>query len=267
MSRRNLLKLGVTGFTGIVYPGFIKPPDPTYENRNKVSSEKVETMPEIKQDPKKRNCAPISYANAILWLADNGYPDLVQGIPSLPTVQKALVDKLTQNMKTDNIGTSRSDQHNGLANYIRSRGYDVEIEYYGCKVDSCGRFLSCDPDLDFIEEGVKGSSNVILALNEYEYDPSQKIYSPTLSHGVTVSDAIRLGPNAMDIVVSDSLGYFKKLRLSHTEDQSIIELLQARDGYEKVSSCLECERLDNRSEKYPDRILIIPDVVKFKVLN
>jgi hypothetical protein len=134
-------------------------------------------------------CAPVAVSNILIWLDQNGFPNIVPGRDGSSRVQYRLIKTLGSDvyMRTDrNTGTSPLDTMMGLERYALDRGYTIHIEWKGWR--DGGKFVHSDPtpSLAWLAEGAKGLSNMIISVGWYTYDPRKKVYERLGGHYVTV---------------------------------------------------------------------------------
>jgi hypothetical protein len=136
-------------------------------------------------------CAPAAVANGLYWLATRGRADLVERGPDPTEVQLRLVRDLASPEYLDtNLtrGTGAGLLLQGVARYLRSRGYDdFEMSYQGWRLHP--RHFSAGqrkPQLAWIKEGLQREGVVWLNLGWYRHDPATDRWTRLGGHWVTV---------------------------------------------------------------------------------
>ena len=121
-------------------------------------------------------CGPSAAGNAILWLGNNGYPNLLpeaEGEAGQIELVKALASKRCMNTG-EKSGTGPTDMVKGLVAYAEARGYEVEeANYQGWKSvpkayegpKGLGPDGHADPDRAF--DNLKPNTIVLLHLGWY----------------------------------------------------------------------------------------------------
>lgn len=133
------------------------------------------------------HCGPVAVSNALVWLSKNGFPALLRNDSAAAGSQFQLISELSspRYMKTHaERGTKPKNVVAGLKKFVSSRGYDVQIQTMGwrSKANRVGRV----PDIKWIMDSVKGTSNLILNIGWYVFDASKKVYQRTNGHYLTL---------------------------------------------------------------------------------
>ena len=156
----------------------------TISNKKQLSfGNEIYNYPDLKQNDE-YSCGPISAANSIIWLRNNGFPNLCTSNHS-----SALVDELSKSVKlikSENKGTSSNNMCTGLENFINSKGYKIsKLEYQGIRPVDNKYKTSMIPDIEKIKREIK-KDNVIL-LNLGIYNKKNTHYERQYGHWVTVT--------------------------------------------------------------------------------
>lgn len=165
--------------------------------------EKIWTIPDYTQtDPAygglpgsgMEYCAPVSVSNSLMWLSDNGFPNLtprsndrkrdqfeVARLLGSPTYMDT---KLTDERR----GTGPNGLCRGLKRYILDRGYIYKrLETQGWRyVDVEFRTGVDVPDLEWVKRGIKGYGSVFLNIGLYTYNPVTDEYTRVGGHWITL---------------------------------------------------------------------------------
>ncbi len=156
---------------------------------------KVDSIPDFPQVPPgsgratgraSQFCGPAAVTNVLVWLDNNGFPDMVPGVANA-SVEYKLMKYLGQDsfMKVGKTGSSPSNVMSGLYKYCRQRGYRPLIEWRGWRKG--GPFKTSGvPDLRWLFAGSIGTSNVILNIGFYRYEAGTDTYSRISGHFVTM---------------------------------------------------------------------------------
>lgn len=136
-------------------------------------------------------CAPVAVSNSLVWLARNGYPDLLPKTGSRRMTQPQLAMLLGKPgyMDTsDDLGTSPTDLLTGISRFLGETGYDYEyLAYQGWRNHPAAMSGNREkPDIDWIKDGLVGDSAVWLNVGWYAYDPMTEIYERKGGHWVTL---------------------------------------------------------------------------------
>ncbi|HRX85670.1 MAG TPA: hypothetical protein P5572_11695, partial [Phycisphaerae bacterium] len=164
--------------------------------------EKVEAMPDFCQTAPAlgstrsegaRWCGPAAVANAIVWLDQHGYGELIGPEPVTPEVQADVVRELASEdcMGTDEAGTPPKHVVRGIERYFARHGRGVEIETMGWR--SRVRRIGRVPGIEWILRSARGNSNIVLNLGWYTFDPQGQVYQRHDGHYVTVAGYERHG--------------------------------------------------------------------------
>ncbi len=130
-------------------------------------------------------CAPVAAANYLIWLSDNGFPDLNK----FGETTKEKVLNLAKILGGDNymrvtsIGISNSDFQKSVIAYVNDCGYRV-------KKTDCWDFNQYSfeniPDLDRITRGLDNRGMVWLMVGKYSYNQDLDIYVSKGLHFITL---------------------------------------------------------------------------------
>ena len=170
--------------------------------------EKVNSTPDLTQTDKegglpnggKAYCGTVAVSNSLIWLAENGYPNLAPGGNSRKVLQCDLTRLLgTRDYMNTNPteGTGTVGLTRGVGRYIRKQGYEFSrLEYQGWRKHpkEFGTGIS-EPKLPWIMKGLVGNSAVWLNIGWYTYDPSTDRYTRVGGHWVTLVGYTTTGRN------------------------------------------------------------------------
>lgn len=135
-------------------------------------------------------CGPVSSANGIVNLAQNGYPDLLRN-----ETPRSLIDTLATYFKTDEDGTITNNLCRGLDKFVESKGYKSLIQYQGFRPIDSKYKISNVPHLDWINNKINSREMVVLNLGVYNKDASKNLYSRQYGHFVLATGAGHNGFN------------------------------------------------------------------------
>jgi hypothetical protein len=136
-------------------------------------------------------CGPVTVSNSLIWLADNGFPQLAQASGDRKADQFDLIKILGDEDHMDtslNNGTGVFGVTSGVQQYITERGLAYErLEYQGWRTRPASVETGQDwPQLDWIQTGIQGLGAVWLNIGWYTYDPLTDAYYRVGGHWVTL---------------------------------------------------------------------------------
>lgn len=136
-------------------------------------------------------CAPVAVSNSLVWLARNGYPDLLPKNANRRMTQPqlaALLGKPGYMDTSGDLGTSPTDLLTGVSRFLGERGYVYEyLAYQGWREHPAAMSGKSEtPEIDWIKDGLVGDSAVWLNVGWYAYDPMTEIYERVGGHWVTL---------------------------------------------------------------------------------
>jgi hypothetical protein len=142
-------------------------------------------------------CVPVSISNYIIWLSDNGFPNLAPHSGDRKKDQYDVISLLSSSdyLKTDQRTgvTKLLDFLRGLKKYVLEKGYSyntiaaqgtvIQILRQPDREFDSGQIV---PNLDFARKGVQGGGCVWLEIGEYKYNSAADEYSFVRGHLVTL---------------------------------------------------------------------------------
>ncbi len=162
------------------------------------NTERINAIPALTQtDPVARfpyggvhYCGPCAISNSIMWLGENGYPQLLPSAEGRMSKQVALANNLASEKYMDTTlewGTSPAGVLEGIEKYIRDCGYKAQLTYQGFrKVPHRFQTGVKAPQPDWIEAGLNGDSAVWLNVGWYRYSHARKKFVRQGGHWVTL---------------------------------------------------------------------------------
>lgn len=137
-------------------------------------------------------CGPVSAANSIIDLSQNGFPQLYK------SNSDSLIYELARYFKTDEHGTTTNNLCTGIEAYINSKGYQAQIKYQGLRPTEQKYFVGNTPDFNWIKQELGKKNTVILNLGVYrkEVKDGKTIYKRHYGHFVNVTGKNINGLNA-----------------------------------------------------------------------
>lgn len=212
-------------------------------------------------------CAPVSAANAIVAISNQGLPSLY---PSNHPMK--LINELGKVFKTTNQGTTTENLCKGLKAYAESKGYKADIKYQGFR-DITPDIKSANiPDLNWIKNEINKNNAVLLNLGIYKksIQNGNTVYTRHYGHFVTAVGAGNNGlSNASDyLIIHDPYNrvhgdhyirakQIKEGKFIHNKGDNEITLTDNAQGF------LEIPQKLNYFE--PDEVAVINGVVSFNV--
>jgi hypothetical protein len=136
-------------------------------------------------------CCPVSVSNSLVWLADNGFPNLAPRSDDRKRdqfdVAYVLGSPSYMNTSLEN-GTGSNKLCNGLKQYILDKGYTYNrLEFQGWRYVEPEFDTGEDtPDLNWVKHGVKGYGSVWLNIGWYTYDSLTDEYTRIGGHWITL---------------------------------------------------------------------------------
>jgi hypothetical protein len=156
--------------------------------------EKLWGMPDIDQNNSalpgggSNYCGPASASNGLVWLSENGFPNLFDQSSQLDLVAEL---GSSQFMSTGaSSGTGPASMLNGLKAYIEDRGYNIKrLHYQGMRAPSSGPagstpFGSSKISTNWMMRGLEGDAMVILGVGWYTKNGD--VYEREGGHWVTM---------------------------------------------------------------------------------
>jgi VCBS repeat-containing protein len=173
--------------TDLAYGGF-PDPNPPYEDHGGVF------------------CGPTATSNALMWLDENGYPNLVPNTADRKKDQHDLIATIAsaQYMNAyDGDGANPTNLCQGLADYIDARGYNnsYTLQYQGWRSIPAEFDTGVDVvNVNWARTGIQSEASVELwNVGWYDYDSQAKTYTRVGGHWVTMVgyefDASDYNPN------------------------------------------------------------------------
>lgn len=136
-------------------------------------------------------CGPCSVSNGIMWLDDNGYPNLVENTSDRKKDQHDMIIVMGSKkyMNTENVGMAPSrDVVRGVEDYIEDKGYKCNIEFQGIYYPPPDKYIDSNRVvIDWIKEKVLGNTAVYLHVSWVRYDQSTDTYTARGGHWNTVT--------------------------------------------------------------------------------
>lgn len=151
-----------------------------------------------------RYCGPTAAANALIWLADHGYPRLRPKVSDEQLAQKELIKQLAAFMGVHRDGSTSSGFLCGVKTYVRSQGYTPGIDHLSGQALSNGRLIA--PDLALLNESMNPNTVAWLGLGIYHLDPHERKLRRISGHMVTLAGVIPAKAatgDAVGLIISD----------------------------------------------------------------
>lgn len=212
-------------------------------------------------------CAPVSTANTIVAISNQGFPNLYQSNNSMK-----LIDELGKYFKTTNQGTTTENLCNGLKSYVESKGYKTNIKYQGFRDIKSDIKSANVPDLNWIKDEINKNNAVLLNLGIYKksVQDGKTVYTRHYGHFVTAVGAGNNGlSNSPDfLTIHDPYNrvsgdhyirveQIKEGKLIHNKNDNEISLTDNAQGFLEIS-----QRFNYFA---PDEVAVINGVVSFNV--
>jgi hypothetical protein len=155
------------------------------------SSIALEGMPSFRQRNAefdgggKKFCGPTAASNALMWLADHGYPNLKPPAGDKAAAQTEMIKRLAGFMGTYREGTSVASFANGIRSYLDVSGYSCKSWIYSG--NSCANTTSAPPDINLVRALSSGNTVLWFSVGWYFYDESTQNYTRECGHWVTLA--------------------------------------------------------------------------------
>lgn len=204
-----------------------------------ASMDKIDAVPDLPQrKPEavnaggKNYCGPTAVSDALMWLGDNGYPDLLAGLSGLDHDAKqtslavTLASAIYMNTDPDD-GTGIKELASGLEKYLTEHHVEgFRIAYQGWRThrteDDTGITI---PTLPFLFLGALGKSAVWINLGWYKAGPEFCTYTRHNGHWVLVVGYYASDPTAPTLHIHDPSG-----RSGDTPTTERVKLALITDG-------------------------------------
>lgn len=198
--RRSILIVGLIAATVIFTCAQCKGSDkPSIRKSLRTYTEKLDSTPDLTQsDPNgklpdggKQCCAPVTVSNSFVWLADNGFGNLMPALPNREKAQFEIARLLgTKGYMNTSLegGTGAGGVLEGVSRYIKDKGYEYRyLKFQGWRKHP-RQFSSkvSVPKLNWIKRGLIGNSAVWLNVGWYKYNSSNDEYHRIGGHWVTL---------------------------------------------------------------------------------
>jgi hypothetical protein len=134
-------------------------------------------------------CAPASVSNALMWLAEHGYPKLAPDTGDRKKDQHQVILELGRLMNANpRKGAGPRRLTKGIEDYVTAKGYQIKrLQYQGWRPHfhqySTGVIV---PQLGWIRKSLENKGVVILGLGWYRHDPGDEDYLRVGGHYVTL---------------------------------------------------------------------------------
>lgn len=212
-------------------------------------------------------CGPVSVANGVIMLTQNGFPNLYRQGRELE-----LIEELAKYFKTDKNGTISDNMCKGLEAFVNSKGYKANLTYQGFRsVDAKYKTASL-PDLNYIKNEIDKNNAVFLNIGVYKksIQNGKPIYTRQYGHFVTAvgqsNNGLGVDPNYLTIhdpynrVKGDhyiKINQIKEGKLIHNPDDNEVSLTDNAAGFYEIS-----QRFNYFA---PDEVGIINGVVSLEI--
>jgi hypothetical protein len=132
----------------------------------------------------KNFCGPTAASNALMWLANRGYPQLKPAGEDDTIAQKEMIKRLAGFMGTYREGTSVDAFICGINSYLRTVGYSSKSwTYSGNSRTSRTR---TPPDVSLVNAMATGNTVLWFSLGWYAFDETHQKYTRDFGHWVTL---------------------------------------------------------------------------------
>ncbi|MBN1590094.1 MAG: cadherin-like domain-containing protein, partial [Pirellulales bacterium] len=137
-------------------------------------------------------CGPCSVSNSLMWLDDNGFPNLAANTAVRKYDQHELIETIASAEYTNSYyhdGLNPTRLATGVSSYIHDCGYEYSrFEFQSWRDVPAAFDTGIDrPNLDWARAGIASPTGVVLwSVGWYDYHPSTKSYTREGGHWVTM---------------------------------------------------------------------------------
>jgi hypothetical protein len=147
-----------------------------------------------------RYCGPTAASNALMWLADHGYPKLKPQVGDAAKAQTEMIQRLANYMGTFHEGTSVDSFASGIRSYIGAAGYASRAWLHSG--NRCASRVLEPPDVHVMGNLTDGKTVMWLSVGWYSLDGESKKYHRDHGHWLTL---VGYGTNQCGETDSNSL--------------------------------------------------------------
>lgn len=214
-------------------------------------------------------CGPVSAANGIIMLTQNGSPNLYQ-----QGKEPELIEELAGYFKTDEKGTISDNMCKGLEAFVESKGYKSKINYQGFRPVDTKYKIAPLPDFNWIKNEIDQHKAVFLSIGVYKksIQDGKTVYKRQYGHFVTAvgnnSNGLSIQPDYLTIKDPYSkikgnhyikINQIQEGKLIHNSDDNEVSLTDNAAGFYEISSKFNYFR--------PDEVGIINGVVSLEIIK
>ncbi len=133
-------------------------------------------------------CTPTAYSNILVYLDNNGFPNMMSQEDPSPCDQLELIKKLGEYMNTSpESGTRNSGTIGGLRKYVSEKGYKTEVEIRGITIT--GETSSSEPvNPRWLRKKFSNGYFAVLRIAWCNYDSESDVYKVIGNHSLTAFD-------------------------------------------------------------------------------
>jgi hypothetical protein len=132
----------------------------------------------------KNFCGPTAASNALMWLADNGYPNLKPAAENGYRAQTEMIKQLAGFMGTYRQGTPVSAFTCGVKTYLKTAGYSSKSWVYSG--NSSANRTQDPPDINLLKAVSAGNTAIWFSVGWYSLDESNQKYTRECGHWLTL---------------------------------------------------------------------------------
>jgi hypothetical protein len=170
---------------------------PAHEDYPPSFTDNINAIPDLLQSDERAGfpnrglhiCSLVAASNSLMWLGNNGYPNLVEHSGDAFQDQVKLIRTLGLPAYTrarPAVGTTFAQLIRGVRAYVKERGYAIRrLEcqgWYSPKADANQPM----PQLDWLKRGMLHNGAVWLSLGFYRFDDTANVYRYQGGHAVTL---------------------------------------------------------------------------------
>lgn len=189
-----------------------------------VVAEEKQGMPDLGQI--EQTCLPTSTANLMIWFGQHGYPKLIlSGATKDDRYLHTVHGVMGTTAARFDLGTKMENITTGIQNYVRSVGYDCDVEYRGLD-DEKSDTKPFTPD--WLKENDDPNKGFILVIGWVNYHPSSNTYTSAIgaTHAITL---VNVEPDML--LVHDPAHYEDETGRKILMTQPLTSGTYAEEGY------------------------------------
>lgn len=135
-------------------------------------------------------CGPTTISNSLMWLSDNGYPNLAENYNDDKYAQFKMIETLGSDsyMGLGSGGVGPNGICYGANKYIKAKGVNYKsMKYQGWRSVASAYYTGIKtPSMEWLKKGLMGTGSVWLNYGWYNYSSSSNSYNRSGGHWMTL---------------------------------------------------------------------------------